>query len=162
MFSKSYSLKFIDSTRLVNDSVEPLVNNLTHNIHNMKWKHFVNYKDCAKCEKCKDDSFEWCRICNACKKLADYCKESRKRYADYNCYLEYKEVRDKCFNFWVRKVWKNIAISLECHKSKFLDLVNNFCEKDLEKFVLLLRKDVMCYECIDSWEKIEEKSLSSR
>lgn len=59
-------------------------------------------------------------------------------------------------------MWKNIAISLECHKSKFLDLVNNFCEKDLEKFVLLLRKDVMCSECIDLWEKIEEKSLSSR
>ena len=54
-----------------------------------------------------------------------------------------------------------IAISAEYHISKFLDLFN-FREKDLEKFTLLLRKSVICFACIDSQEKLEEKSLLSK
>ena len=34
-----------------------------------------------------------------------------------------------------------------------------FCNGDLNKFVLLLRKDVYPYECMDSWEKFDEISL---
>ena len=45
----------------------------------------------------------------------------------------------------------------KCHISKFSDLFN-FCGRDLEKFALLLRKGVMCYEYIDSREKLKEKS----
>ena len=59
------------------------------------------------------------------------------------------------------KSLKKIAISAEYHISKFLDLFN-FCEKDLEKFTLLLRKTVICFECIDSQEKLGEKSLLSK
>ena len=32
-------------------------------------------------------------------------------------------------------------------------------KKDIQKFILLLRNGVMCYECIDSWEKYNETSL---
>ena len=45
--------------------------------------------------------------------------------------------------------------------SKFSDLFN-FFEKDLEKFALLLRKGVMCFECTDSWKKLKEKSLPTK
>ena len=34
-----------------------------------------------------------------------------------------------------------------------------FCNGDLNKFVMLLRKGVYPYECMDSWEKFDEKSL---
>ena len=34
-----------------------------------------------------------------------------------------------------------------------------FCNGDLNKFVLLLRKDVYPYEHIDSWEKFNETTL---
>ena len=34
-----------------------------------------------------------------------------------------------------------------------------FCNDNLNKFVLLLRKDVYPYECMDSWEKFDETSL---
>ena len=37
----------------------------------------------------------------------------------------------------------------------FPDLFD-FCDKNLDKFVLLLRKGVMCYEYIDSWEEFNE------
>ena len=37
-----------------------------------------------------------------------------------------------------------------------------FCNKDLNKFVLLLRKGVYPYEYIDSWEKFKETSLPDK
>ena len=34
-----------------------------------------------------------------------------------------------------------------------------FCNDDLNKFVLLSRKGVYCYEYMDSWERFNENSL---
>ena len=33
-----------------------------------------------------------------------------------------------------------------------------FCNKDISKFILLLRKDTYPYEYIDSWERFDETS----
>ena len=38
----------------------------------------------------------------------------------------------------------------------------SFCNNDLNKFILLLRKCVYPYEYMDSWEKINETSLPSK
>ena len=59
------------------------------------------------------------------------------------------DVRKKYFIFRCENCEKNIARSPKYHISKFSDLFN-FCQKDLKKFALLLRKGVMSYECIDS------------
>ena len=55
------------------------------------------------------------------------------------------------------------------YKTKFnKDLIKkfkntySFCDNDLNKFVLLLRKGVYPYEYMDSWEKFNEKSLPSK
>ena len=37
-----------------------------------------------------------------------------------------------------------------------------FCNKDLNKFILLLRKGVYLYEYMDSWERFNETSLPSK
>ena len=37
-----------------------------------------------------------------------------------------------------------------------------FCDKDLNKFVMLLRKGVYPYEYIDEWNKFNEKSIPSK
>ena len=37
-----------------------------------------------------------------------------------------------------------------------------FCNNDLNKFVLLLRKGVYAYEYMDSWERINETSLPTK
>ena len=37
-----------------------------------------------------------------------------------------------------------------------------FCDADLNKFVLLLRKGVYPYEYIDSWERFNETSLTDK
>ena len=39
---------------------------------------------------------------------------------------------------------------------------HQFCNGDLDKFVLLLRKDVYPYEYIDSWERFNETSLPDK
>ena len=44
---------------------------------------------------------------------------------------------------------------------KFL-IVCQFCNGDLNKFVLLLRKGVYPYEYMDSWEKFDENALSPK
>ena len=37
--------------------------------------------------------------------------------------------------------------------------IYQFCNDDLNKFFLLLRKDVYFYEYMDSWEKFNETAL---
>ena len=40
--------------------------------------------------------------------------------------------------------------------------VYQFCDGDLNKFVLFLRKDVYPYEYMDSWERFDETSSSDK
>ena len=48
------------------------------------------------------------------------------------------------------------------------DLINifsntyEFCNKDINKFILLLRKIIYLYEYIDSWERFDETSLPDK
>ena len=37
-----------------------------------------------------------------------------------------------------------------------------FCNKDIDKFILLLRKGVHPYEYMDSWERFYETSLPNK
>ena len=37
-----------------------------------------------------------------------------------------------------------------------------FCNKNLNKFILLLRKDVYPYEYMDNWERFDETSLPNK
>ena len=37
-----------------------------------------------------------------------------------------------------------------------------FCNKDINKFILLLRKGVHHYEYMDSWERFDETSLPDK
>ena len=37
--------------------------------------------------------------------------------------------------------------------------IYQFCNGDLNKFILLLRKDVYPYECRDIWQKFDETTL---
>ena len=73
------------------------------------------------------------------------------------------------------RITKNEKLILECdnskqrYKKKFnKDLIKNFkntysfCNNDLNKFVLLLRKGVYPNEYMDSWERFNETSLPSK
>ena len=69
---------------------------------------------------------------------------------------------------------KNEKLTLECCNCKQLykkinkELIKrfastyNFCNNDLNKFILLLRKGVYPYEYMDNWERFNETSLPSK
>ena len=70
---------------------------------------------------------------------------------------------------------KNKKLILECHncKQRYKEKFNkelikrfastyNFCNNDLNKFILLLRKGVYPYEYMDNWERFNETSLPSK
>ena len=79
--------------------------------------------------------------------------------SDINCEKcdnkhEYIGFRDKdmlleCFdcNAWFKKVSEELI--------KRLANTYEFCNKDIDKFILLLRKGVYPYEYIDSWKRFD-------
>ena len=100
---------------------------------NLADKLFEIYtKKCHSSKKIENSDFEYCFVkLNTDDKLVYKCGE---------CNTEWEEPLDHKLIEDFRGVYE-------------------FCEGDLEKFVLLLRKDVYLYEYMDSWEKFEETSL---
>ena len=79
--------------------------------------------------------------------------------SDCNYCLDYIKIKNeklllKCFNcnsYYKKKFNKDLI-------KKFKNTYS-FCNSDLSKFILLLRKGVCPYEYMDSWEKFNETSL---
>ena len=76
---------------------------------------------------------------------------------DYVRITKNKKILLKCFNcnIYCKKKFNNDLIR------KFKNTYS-FCDNDLNKFVLLLRKGVYPYEYMDSWERFSETSLPSK
>ena len=78
--------------------------------------------------------------------------------------LQRKDVKSECEFIGL----KNNGLNYRCKERKGIstksinELIEKFprmyqfCNGDLNKFVLLLRKSVYPYECMDSWEKFDE------
>ena len=83
-----------------------------------------------------------CVNCNSC---LDYIKIKNEKLLlkCFNCNTYYK----KKFNKDLIKKFKNTY---------------SFCNNDLNKFILLLRKGVYPYEYVDNWERFNETSLPSK
>ena len=83
--------------------------------------------------------------CVDCKSCLDYIKTKNEKLIlkCFNCEQYYK----KKFN---KELIKRFASTYE------------FCNKDLNKFILLLRKGVYPYEYMDNWERFNEMSLPSK
>ena len=83
--------------------------------------------------------------CADCKSCLDYIKTKNEKLIlkCFNCEQYYK----KKFN---KELIKRFASTYE------------FCNKDLNKFILLLRKGVYPYEYMDNWERFNETSLPNK
>ena len=89
-------------------------------------------KKSSHCKKIENSDFEYCFI-----ELINYDKLC------YKC--------GKCKNEWEEPFDHKLI--------EHFSGLYEFCEDDLEKFALLLRKGVYPYEHMDSWEKFEEATL---
>ena len=83
--------------------------------------------------------------CTDCKPCLDYMmfKDYQLIYSCFECKRNYK----KDFNKELIKRFANIY---------------EFCNEDINKFVFLLRNGIYPYECMDSWERFDETSLSDK
>ena len=59
----------------------------------------------------------------------------------------------------MQRMWKRCLKTINLWSKKF---PNIYCNGDINKFVLLLRKGVYPYEHMDSWEKFDETSLPDK
>ena len=83
--------------------------------------------------------------CINCKSCLDYMRTKNEKliFKCFNCKQNY----EKDFN---KKLIKRFASTYEC------------CNKNLNKFILLLRKGVYPYEYMDNWERFDETSLPNK
>ena len=108
------------------------------------------------------DSYRF--ISSSLSKLVDNLSEGihNNKCLDYNSCLDYIKIKNeklllKCFNcnnYYKKKFNQDLI-------KKFKNTYS-FCDNDLNKFILLLRKGVYPYEYMDSWEKFNETSLPSK
>ena len=84
-------------------------------------------------------------ICINCKSCLDYIKTKNEKqiFKCFNCRTYY----EKGFN---KELIKRFASTYE------------FCNKNLNKFILLLRKGVYPYEYMDNWERFDKTSLPNK
>ena len=84
-----------------------------------------------------------CFDCSSCLDYVRITKNEKLLLKCFNCNNYYKKKFDKEFI----KKFKNMY---------------SFCNNDLNKFILLLRKGVYPYEYMDNWERFNETSLPSK
>ena len=94
-------------------------------------------------------------------KLVDNLSEGlhNNRCLDCKSYLDYMITKDEKLIFRCFTCKKNYEKDFNKELIKRFANTYNFCNRDLNKFILLLRKDVYPYEYMDNWERLDETSL---
>ena len=73
--------------------------------------------------------------------------------------LSYMSVEENRFIFQCLSCKKNYEKQFNTDINKKFLMTYQFCNGDLNKFVLLFRKGLYPYEYMDSWERFDETSL---
>ena len=81
---------------------------------------------------------------------------------DCKCCLDYMSVKDDQLIFRCFECKKNYKKDFNKELIKKIANTYEFCNEDINKFILLLRKGVYPYEYMDSWERFDETSLPDK
>ena len=85
--------------------------------------------------------------CTDCKSYLEYISTKEEELLIFHC-LKCSKNQKKHFN-------KELI-------NKLANTYEEFSNEDINKFILLLRKGVYSYECMDTWERFDEKLLSKK
>ena len=86
---------------------------------------------------------------------SDKCKDCKSE-------LDYMSVKDNQLIFQCLECTKNYQKDFNKELIKRFANTYEFCNGDINKFILLLRKRVYPYEYMDSWERFNETSLPDK
>ena len=81
---------------------------------------------------------------------------------DPKSYLDYTKTKDEQLIFKCCECKKNYKKDFNKELIKRLVNIHEFCNEDINKFILLLGKGVYPYEYMDSWGKFNETSLPDK
>ena len=81
---------------------------------------------------------------------------------DCKSYLDYMTTKDEKLIFRCFSCEKNYEKDFNKDLMQRFANIYEFCNGDLNKFILLLRKGVYPYEYMDSWQRFNEKSLPDK
>ena len=97
-------------------------------------------------------------------KLVDNLSEGlhNNRCVDCKSYLDFMITKDEKLIFRCFTCKKNYEKDFNKELIKRFANTYNFCNRDLNKFILLLRKGVYPYECMYNWERFDETSLPNK
>ena len=94
-------------------------------------------------------------------KLVDNLSEGlhNNRCVDCKSCLDYMKTKDEKLIFRCLNCKKNYEKDFKKELIKRFANIYEFCNGDLNKFILLLRNGVYPYEYMDNWERFDETSL---
>ena len=97
-------------------------------------------------------------------KLVDNLSEGLHDNKCVNCKfcLDYMRTKDEILIFKCSICKQNYEKDFNKELIKRFANTYEFCNKNLNKFILLLRKGVYPYEYMDNWERFDETSLSNK
>ena len=97
-------------------------------------------------------------------KLVKYLSEKlhSDKCTDCKSKLDYISFKDDQLIFKCSKCKKNYRKDFDKELIKKFANTYRFCNEGINKFILLLRKGVYPYECMDSWERFNETPLPDK
>ena len=90
------------------------------------------------------------------------CETYRIKYNYCNCFLEFTNFKDDLIEYKCLCCNKNYQYKFDEKLKKQFFNTYKFSNHENNKFILLLRKGVYPYECMDNWEKFNETSLPEK
>ena len=84
------------------------------------------------------------------------------KYIDCKSCLDYMSVEDDQLIFRCFECKKNYKKDFNKKSIKRFANIYELCNGDINKFILLLRKEVYRYEYMDSWERFDENLLPNK
>ena len=86
-------------------------------------------------------------------------KTYRIKYKDYECFLEYINVKDDLILYTCLCYNRNYQNKFNENLNKRFANTYKFCNQDINKLILLLQKHVFPCEYMDDWKKFNKTSL---